>query len=748
MPARALRTPPVVALLVPLALACNGGGDDPPPGSGTFTPEEATLRAFAGVSVGDQTTCGLDTEGTVRCWGNDNHGQGTVPPLNAPSTVAVGRRHTCALGGNGLVSCWGDVDDGRLDVPVQFSWKGIDVGGHHACGVTNEDTVRCWGRDDHLQVRGRPEGGSFQAVAVGDDHSCALATDGTVGCWGSAGAGRLDAPSGTFTAIAAGAGHTCALDAGGAVSCWGVDTDGQATPPSGTFTALAAGREHTCGLAGDGEITCWGRDAAGRLDVPAGPFVGLDAGGGTTCAWTAEGQLACWGANHQGQGMHPDAVLATAAQFVAPPAAFADEASGGVFVWPEQKRRALDGSQEVLLGGPGTLSGVTPPTTRTLDAGARVSSWYVHRGGSDGEVAVLRFPGQILGVLVTPETLDATDARLGAEGTAYPSGRADRGSVVGGDDERSDRITIRPDGATLEVAFSGGGLDGLRVLTGDAAGLDLAYEMTIREEAVLGLACTCEPDEVAAWATAEDCEIGSGLLDRDVCAEVAWIEAAGLVEDWLACRTDAARDARSCYDGETCPLEGPDVDDCGPPYEADLADCDADHPGASEAWFDALATCTLGAKGGCDDVDGPFLDGDDGQLAFRLSMAEQGDDHTPPTECAPDAAPAPDRSFRWRPPQPGIWRLSTEGSDLDTVLWATTGCEGEVLACNDDHEEGVSWSAIEVTVQAGEWVRIVIDGTDTLAGGDLDLAVEAVELFDVETGDTGDPGDTGDTGAP
>ena len=47
------------------------------------------------------------------CWGRDDYGQSTVPPLVNPKSVALGSAHTCAVDDTGVV-CWGDNSSGQL----------------------------------------------------------------------------------------------------------------------------------------------------------------------------------------------------------------------------------------------------------------------------------------------------------------------------------------------------------------------------------------------------------------------------------------------------------------------------------------------------------------------------------------------------------------------------------------------------------------------------------------------------------
>jgi alpha-tubulin suppressor-like RCC1 family protein len=71
-------------------------------------------------------TCAALLNGSLRCWGNNSHGQlgnGTLSSSAVPvavrdftGAVAVGcgERHSCALSSAGVVRCWGDNTDGQL----------------------------------------------------------------------------------------------------------------------------------------------------------------------------------------------------------------------------------------------------------------------------------------------------------------------------------------------------------------------------------------------------------------------------------------------------------------------------------------------------------------------------------------------------------------------------------------------------------------------------------------------------------
>ncbi|MBN1655592.1 MAG: hypothetical protein JXA30_17630, partial [Deltaproteobacteria bacterium] len=125
------------AVLKDKTLECWGDNEFGQVGDGSTTRRDEPTRvvdlsgSVAQVALGDGHTCALLTNGTVQCWGDNEHGQlgdgsttsstspKTVPGLSEVAQIACGDRATCALIKNGTVRCWG-LDCGGLGIESDF----------------------------------------------------------------------------------------------------------------------------------------------------------------------------------------------------------------------------------------------------------------------------------------------------------------------------------------------------------------------------------------------------------------------------------------------------------------------------------------------------------------------------------------------------------------------------------------------------------------------------------------------------
>lgn len=197
------------------------------------------------IVIGDQeadftksVVCGIKTNDTVWCWGDNDFGQlGAGPSVKADSetpvavatdrkfkSLAISPETVCGVDTTNHVLCWGANDYGQLGngSAVQVSYAPVEIdknttyqdSGLRAasgnkkwfCGLTHSGTtaegtdkvlgeVKCWGRNSFGQmangetapvstpttVPGQP---SVAELTIGDHHACVADADMVTSCWG------------------------------------------------------------------------------------------------------------------------------------------------------------------------------------------------------------------------------------------------------------------------------------------------------------------------------------------------------------------------------------------------------------------------------------------------------------------------------------------------------------------------------------------------------------------------------------
>ncbi len=216
-------------------ISCWGANSNGQLGDGTtvdrLTPVQVSgISNATAVSAGASHTC-AELTGKIQCWGSNLNGElgnNTTASSSTPQDVqfsvfrestsagvAASGRSTCSLQIDRTVTCWGSNSDGQLgdgsrsprllpgdkisDVSTAILIAASSV---QACAMLVDKTALCWGRNDDGQLGDGsktdrlspvPVAGitSAASVTVGNFHGCALLTDGTIRCWGKNDKGQL-----------------------------------------------------------------------------------------------------------------------------------------------------------------------------------------------------------------------------------------------------------------------------------------------------------------------------------------------------------------------------------------------------------------------------------------------------------------------------------------------------------------------------------------------------------------------------
>jgi alpha-tubulin suppressor-like RCC1 family protein len=276
-------------------------------------------RRVVQVSAGDQRTCAVLDDGTVKCWGYQPGGQSigdepgemgdSLPALALPSKVKRiqrGMTHVCAILVDDTVRCWGSASWGQLgsgattaqtpsaqlppvDLGSGRTVKDLVLGTAHSCAILDDNTLKCWGFNDDgelglgdTNIRGDAPGQMGPALphvdlgagrtAIGvaatrapiiasipDDHTCALLDDHTVKCWGS------NAGDYTLGIGAPGDRGDAPGTMGNALPVVNLGTGRTAKAISAASSLF--GSKVTCAILDTGAVKCWGTNDHGELGI-------------------------------------------------------------------------------------------------------------------------------------------------------------------------------------------------------------------------------------------------------------------------------------------------------------------------------------------------------------------------------------------------------------------------------------------------------------------------------------------------
>lgn len=395
---------------------CNSGGQGvgnnphcsraPGPWAWGNRPVDNILDGSASINV-----CAV-SQGKVKCWGENTYGQLAHPVLgyvgdepyemgsylpeydlgsnSAVSVAQVNGGSQCALFTDGRIKCWGYNPHGQLGLGdtvnrISLSQLGdnlpyVDLGtgktatklvaGHSFyCALLNDGTVKCWGRfgpmaNSPMIGDGAGEmgdaltpvnlnGHTATALSAGGNGACAILDDQSLYCWdyfngGYIGQGTINLGLGkTAKSISIGTQFACAILNDDSVKCWGANTGGalgigldqnysNSDPSSHPTVNLGTGRKaksissggnHVCAILDNDSLKCWGKNQYGQLgledtfdrgqqlselgdnlqtvNLGSGLYpLKVSSGIVQTCALLNDRTVKCWGANsgRLGQG--------------------------------------------------------------------------------------------------------------------------------------------------------------------------------------------------------------------------------------------------------------------------------------------------------------------------------------------------------------------------------------------------------------------------------------------------------------
>ncbi|MGL2965585.1 T9SS type A sorting domain-containing protein [Flavobacterium sp. XGLA_31] len=258
--------------------------------------QQGTATNWKQAVVGDFSSYGIKTNGTLWGWGQNDGGQmgnntccsdQTTPVQIGTDTdwkqvAASGSRSAFAIKTNGTLWGWGsniayllgNSSVSVLAVPTQFTtdtdWDSIDIGKSHVLALKTDHSLWAWGEGGSGETGQDPSGGitnsvPFQIpglwskVAAGYRFSMGIKTDGTLWTWGKNNVGQLGDGTTTnryipyqistatnWVSVSCGYQFTIALRADGSLWSWGnnyygelgngTDSTTQATPTAISVT--------------------------------------------------------------------------------------------------------------------------------------------------------------------------------------------------------------------------------------------------------------------------------------------------------------------------------------------------------------------------------------------------------------------------------------------------------------------------------------------------------------------------------
>jgi alpha-tubulin suppressor-like RCC1 family protein len=339
------------------------------------SPVKIGSESWSQISAGWSHAGAIHSNGALYMWGLNSAGQLgnddiTATPVNRSSPIQIGNRswsflsvgnnHTAAVTTNGEIFVWGNnwagqIGDGSvIGLRNSGGWDTFTLGGNRSGIIAEKDSTSganlfAWGTsvigDGTTTARISPTAVStsisnwnYVADGVSGSHYAAISSNGALYTWGINANGQLgdgttvnkSSPvkigSESWTRVAVAGSHTIGVLANGALYVWGVNTGGQlgdgTTVPksspvkigSESWTEVAGGSLNSYAIRNDGTLYSWGSATNGMLgnneDIlvnrsspvqVAGSWSKITCSDSHVFAVNSTGSLFGWGNNSIGQ---------------------------------------------------------------------------------------------------------------------------------------------------------------------------------------------------------------------------------------------------------------------------------------------------------------------------------------------------------------------------------------------------------------------------------------------------------------
>ena len=166
----------VTVLLAVMALAACGSGEAPTarPTATETQSVESTLEAT------DEAT---REQPTAESEEQPREAGGATPKLDESEawdgkyiSISAGARHSCGVKSDLTVACWGENEDGEA-TPPEGEFASVGLGTASSCAVRTDGTVACWGWNKYSQAM-PPEGSRLRERQR--TYTCGVRSDGSV----------------------------------------------------------------------------------------------------------------------------------------------------------------------------------------------------------------------------------------------------------------------------------------------------------------------------------------------------------------------------------------------------------------------------------------------------------------------------------------------------------------------------------------------------------------------------------------